>query len=101
MGVASGMAATGLTMFAHSFGCFAARRMFDRRISGSSYSELPVHVIGSDRVSAQHSTATHMPFEDCALYANIPNASLSTRAILHNQGTDQEAGCLRKSVPCA
>ena len=26
MGVASGMAATGLTVFAHSFGCFAARR---------------------------------------------------------------------------
>ena len=25
MGVASGMAATGLTVFAHSFGCFAAR----------------------------------------------------------------------------
>ena len=46
MGVASGMAATGLTVFAHSFGCFAARRMFDQAFLA----------------------------EDCALYMNIPNA---------------------------
>ena len=48
MGVASGMAATGLTVFAHSFGCFAARRMFDQAFLAAGYSELPVHVIGSD-----------------------------------------------------
>ena len=30
MGVAAGMAATGLDVFIHSFGCFAARRMFDQ-----------------------------------------------------------------------
>ena len=35
MGVASGMAATGLTVFAHSFGCFAARRMFDQAFLSS------------------------------------------------------------------
>ena len=42
MGVASGMAATGLTVFAHSFGCFAARRMFDQAFLAAGYSELPV-----------------------------------------------------------
>ena len=47
MGIASGMAATGLTVFAHSFGCFAARRMFDQAFLAAGYSELPVHVSSS------------------------------------------------------
>ncbi|MCD8357082.1 MAG: transketolase family protein [Clostridia bacterium] len=75
MGVAAGMAATGLTVFAHSFGCFASRRMFDQAFLSAGYSELPVHVIGSDPgVTAAFNGATHMPFEDCALYMTIPNA---------------------------
>lgn len=75
MGVASGMAATGMIVFAHSFGCFAARRMFDQAFLSAGYSELPVHVIGSDPgVCAAFNGATHMPFEDCALYMTIPNA---------------------------
>lgn len=75
MGVAAGMAATGLTVFVHSFGCFASRRMFDQAFLSAGYSELPVHVIGSDPgVTAAFNGATHMPFEDCALYMTIPNA---------------------------
>ena len=75
MGVAAGMAATGLTAFVHSFGCFASRRMFDQAFLAAGYSELPVHVIGSDPgVTAAFNGATHMPFEDCALYMTIPNA---------------------------
>ena len=75
MGVAAGMAATGLTVFAHSFGCFASRRMFDQAFLSAGYSELPAHVIGSDPgVTAAFNGATHMPFEDCALYMTMPNA---------------------------
>ncbi|RKJ76104.1 transketolase family protein [Butyricicoccus sp. 1XD8-22] len=75
MGVASGMAATGMKVFVHSFGCFAARRMFDQAFLAAGYSELPVHVIGSDPgVTAAFNGATHMPFEDCALYMTIPGA---------------------------
>lgn len=75
MGVAAGMAATGLTVFAHSFGCFASRRMFDQAFLSAGYSELPVHVIGSDPgVTAAFNGATHMPFEDCALYMSVPDA---------------------------
>ena len=75
MGVAAGMAATGLTAFVHSFGCFASRRMFDQAFLAAGYSELPVHVIGSDPgVTAAFNGATHMPFEDCALYMTMPNA---------------------------
>ena len=57
MGVAAGMAATGLDVFIHSFGCFAARRMFDQAFLAAGYSK-PVHVIGSDPgVCALHSMA--------------------------------------------
>ena len=75
MGVAAGMAATGLKVFVHSFGCFASRRMFDQAFLSAGYSELPVHIIGSDPgVTAAFNGATHMPFEDCALYMTMPNA---------------------------
>ena len=75
MGVADGMAATGLKVFIHSFGCFAARRAFDQAFLSAGYSRLPVHVIGSDPgVCAAFNGATHMPFEDCALYMTVPNA---------------------------
>ena len=75
MGVAAGMAATGLKAFIHSFGCFASRRAFDQAFLSAGYSQLPVHVIGSDPgVTAAFNGATHMPFEDCALYMTVPNA---------------------------
>ena len=49
--------------------------MFDQAFLAAGYSELPVHVIGSDPgVTAAFNGATHMPFEDCALYMTIPNA---------------------------
>ena len=75
MGVASGLAATGYKVFMHSFGCFASRRAFDQAFLAAGYSEVPVHVIGSDPgVTAAFNGATHMPFEDAALYMTIPNA---------------------------
>ncbi|MGN0363281.1 MAG: transketolase family protein [Bilifractor sp.] len=75
MGVAGGMAATGMKVFIHSFGCFAARRDFDQAFLACGYSRVPVHVIGSDPgVCAAFNGATHMPFEDAGLYLNIPNA---------------------------
>ena len=75
MGVAAGMAATGLKAFVHSFGCFASRRAFDQAFLAAGYSKVPVHVIGSDPgVTAAFNGATHMPFEDCAIYMTVPNA---------------------------
>ena len=48
VGVASGLAASGLTAFVHSFGIFASRRVFDQAFLSVGYSELPVHILGSD-----------------------------------------------------
>ncbi|MCB6366737.1 transketolase family protein [Intestinibacillus massiliensis] len=74
MGVAAGLAATGKKAFIHSFGCFASRRAFDQAFLSCGYSKLNVKVIGSDPgVTAAVNGATHMPFEDCGLYMNIPN----------------------------
>ena len=75
MGVAAGLAATGRTVFMHSFGCFASRRAFDQAFMSAAYAKLPVHVIGSDPgVCAAYNGGTHMPFEDCALYMSVPEA---------------------------
>lgn len=73
--VAGGMAATGMKVFVHSFGCFASRRAFDQAFLAGGYSQLPVHVVGSDPgVTAAFNGATHMPFEDAGLYMSVPNA---------------------------
>lgn len=49
--------------------------MFDQAFLAAGYSNLPVHVIGSDPgVTAAFNGATHMPFKDCALYMTIQNA---------------------------
>ena len=75
IGAAAGMSATGKTPFVHSFGPFATRRCFDQLFLSVAYGRNTVNVIGSDPgVCAAFNGATHMPFEDCALYMNIPNA---------------------------
>ncbi len=75
VGVAAGMAATGMTVFVHTFGCFASRRCFDQAFLSAGYSHLPVHIVGTDPgVTAAFNGATHMPFEDGALYLTVPDA---------------------------
>ncbi len=77
VGVACGLAATGMIPFVHSFGVFASRRVFDQLFLSAGYSRWPVHVIGSDPgITAAYNGATHMPFEDCATYLTMPNATI-------------------------
>ena len=72
--VAAGMSAAGLTPFIHSFGCFASRRMYDQVFLSIGYAKRCVHIIGSDPgITAQYNGGTHMPFEDIALYRQIPD----------------------------
>ena len=72
--VAAGMSAAGLTPFIHSFGCFASRRMYDQAFLSIGYAKRCVHIIGSDPgITAQYNGGTHMPFEDIALYREIPD----------------------------
>ncbi len=74
VGLSAGLASTGMNVFVHSFGIFASRRVFDQAFLSVGYSEWPVHIVGSDPgVSAAFNGGTHMPFEDCGLYMNVPN----------------------------
>lgn len=74
VGVAAGLASTGLVPFIHSFGCFASRRDYDQLFISVGYTHQTVHVIGSDPgITAQYNGGTHMPFEDIALMRQIPS----------------------------
>lgn len=71
--VAAGLASGGFTPFIHSFGCFASRRDFDQLFISVGYAHQTVHVIGTDPgITAQYNGGTHMPFEDIALFRQIP-----------------------------
>ena len=73
IGVAAGMSSAGLVPFAHSFGCFSSRRDYDQLFISVGYAHQTVHVIGSDPgITAQYNGGTHMPFEDIALFRQIP-----------------------------
>ncbi len=73
--MAAGLKATGMIPFLHTFGVFAGRRIYDQIFISSAYSDLGIHVIGTDPgVTAGVNGATHMPFEDAGLYLEIPGA---------------------------
>ena len=72
-GVAAGLSSMGLVPYIHSFGCFASRRDYDQLFISVGYAHQTVHVIGSDPgITAQYNGGTHMPFEDIALFRQIP-----------------------------
>lgn len=74
MSVAGGLSSTGLIPFAHTFGCFASRRAYDQVFLSIGYTKQVVHIIGSDPgIVAQYNGGTHMPFEDIALFRQVPN----------------------------
>lgn len=75
MGVAAGLALMGKKPYVHTFGPFASRRCFDQVFISQAYARNCVRIFGSDAgVTAAFNGATHMPFEDMALYRSIPNA---------------------------
>ena len=93
-GIAAGLAGTGMIPFVHSFGVFAARRMFDQAFLSIGYSQWPVHIIGTDPgVTAAVNGGTHMPFEDAALYLTMPNA-----VVLDLADYDQAYSLTRKLI---
>ena len=75
VGVGCGLSASGFKPFVHSFGTFASRRCFDQAFLSGGYAGNAITIIGSDPgVYAAFNGATHMPFEDMALYRTLPNA---------------------------
>lgn len=77
IGVAAGLASTGMKPFTHTFGTFASRRVFDQAFLSVGYADLPVRMIGSDPgVTAELNGGTHMPFEDTALMRTVPKMTI-------------------------
>ena len=63
--------------FAHSFGCFASRRVCDQIMISAAYAKQNVRIVGSDPgVTAAYNGGTHMPFEDMGVLRSIPEITL-------------------------
>jgi len=77
IGVAAGLSATGLIPFAHTFGVFATRRVFDQVFVSCSYAKLNVKIVGGDPgITAAFNGGTHMPLEDMGIMRSIPEMTI-------------------------
>jgi len=77
IGIAAGLSSVGKIPFAHSFGCFASRRVCDQIMISAAYAKQNVRIIGSDPgVTAAYNGGTHMPFEDMGVLRSIPGITL-------------------------
>lgn len=77
MGVASGLSATGMIPFAHTFGVFASRRAADQVFLSAAYGKMNLRIIGSDPgVTAAGNGGTHQPFEDLGIMRGIPEITV-------------------------
>jgi len=77
IGIAAGLSAMGKIPFAHSFGCFASRRVCDQIMISAAYAKQNVRIVGSDPgVTAAYNGGTHMPFEDMGVLRSIPEITL-------------------------
>ncbi len=77
IGVAAGMASMGKVPFAHTFACFASRRVCDQVFLSGAYARLNLRIVGTDPgVTAAFNGGTHMPFEDMAVLRGIPRMAL-------------------------
>jgi len=77
IGIASGLSAMGKIPFAHSFGCFATRRVCDQIMISAAYARQNVRIVGTDPgITAAYNGGTHMPFEDMGVLRSIPGITL-------------------------
>jgi len=77
IGISAGLSAMGKIPFAHSFGCFASRRVCDQIMISAAYALQNVRIVGSDPgVTAAYNGGTHMPFEDMGVLRSIPHITL-------------------------
>jgi len=77
IGVAAGLSLLGFVPYAHTFACFASRRVCDQIFISCSYAKLNVRIIGSDPgITATLNGGTHMTFEDIGIMRTIPNVTI-------------------------
>ncbi|MGI6153327.1 MAG: transketolase family protein [Christensenellaceae bacterium] len=77
VGVAAGLSSMGKIPYAHTFACFATRRVADQIFVSCAFAKANVRIIGSDPgVTAAFNGATHMPFEDIGIMRVIPEMTI-------------------------
>lgn len=77
IGVAAGMAATGMKVFASTFAMFAAGRAFEQIRNSVGYPHLPVKICATHAgISVGEDGATHQCLEDIALMRVIPGMTV-------------------------
>jgi transketolase len=77
VGMAAGLAAVGMTPFCASFCTFASRRVYDQAFVSVALADLNVKIVGTQPgVLMEVNGATHMCFEDIALYRVMPNMTI-------------------------
>ena len=75
--IAAGMSGTGLIPFAHSFACFASRRMCDQNYISCGFADCNVKIVGSDPgIAAGINGGTHQANEDIAIMRSIPRITI-------------------------
>jgi len=74
IGMAAGMATTGLIPFASTFAMFATGRAFEQIRNSVAYPKMNVKIVGSHSgITVGEDGATHQAIEDISLMRSIPN----------------------------
>lgn len=77
IGIAAGLSAGGKIPFAHTFGVFASRRVFDQVFLSCAYAGQNVKIVGSDPgITAELNGGTHMAFEDLGMMRGLPEMTV-------------------------
>lgn len=81
IGVASGLAAAGKTVFASTFGVFATGRCWEQIRLGVAYPKLNVKIVATHcGISVGEDGASHQALEDMALMRALPNMTVISPA---------------------
>lgn len=77
VGMSAGMAATGKTVFCHSFAMFTAGRCYEQIRNSVAYPHLNVKIVGTHAgLSVGEDGATHQCIEDLSLMRTIPGMTV-------------------------
>jgi transketolase len=77
IGVAAGLASTGLVPFTNTFSVFAVGRVYDQIRVSVCYQNLNVKIVGTSAgLSNSHDGATHQAMDDLALMRVLPNMTV-------------------------
>lgn len=76
IGMAAGLARSGLTPYVNTFGVFATRRPYDQVAMSVAYPDLPVRIVGFMPGLSSPGGPSHQAIDDVALMRSLPNMTV-------------------------